>query len=459
MPIPSRLTMIDELGGRNRIIPAEVTGFFRKWRNYVHLILLFIFLGLPWVHIHGTQAILLDVPGRRFELFGQIFLSHDSPLLFFLAAIAVLSIALSTALFGRVWCGWACPQTVFIEAVYRRIEIWVEGNYIQRRKLSDAPMSFEKAFKLSLKWVLYFVFSSLFAHSFIAYFTGSRQLIEMMKVPPHENWSYFLIVTFVTALLMFNFGWFREQFCIIMCPYGRFQSVLLDQQSITIVYDQNRGEPRRGLATEGGKKGSCISCNRCVQVCPVAIDIRNGSQMECIGCTACIDACDEIMAKVNEPPGLISYNASVPRNEIQYLRPRILVYLSLILVCCTGLGYNLYQREPFNVLALRAKDSPYQISTDGKILNHFKINLHNQSHLDQDFEISLPNNTQMQMTQVAAKHEVSSGETKDVHVFISFTPNILNESGKAPFLIRVTELKSQQSRDIEMVGIGPIPNK
>lgn len=456
----TRLNMLDEYGSKRRIMPAEVTGRFRKRRNYVHFILLIIFLILPWLQVNGTQAILFDISNRRFEFFGMIFFSHDSPLLFFVFAIVVLGIMLTTALWGRVWCGWACPQTVFIDAVFRRIEFWVEGNYIQQRRLYQSSLTFEKLRKFALKWFLFFIVSSLFAHSFIAYFTGGQKLLKMMNGAPAENWNYFLIVSCVTGLVLFNFGWFREQFCIIMCPYGRFQSVLLDQQSLNIVYDQARGEPRKGTPPAGQKVGDCVSCNRCVEVCPTAIDIRDGVQMECIGCTACIDACDAIMKKVNKPIGLIAYSTgSTITKKINYLRPRVLGYLALIVFCTGGLAYNIKNRQSFSVAVLRGKDAPYTVSNDGSIINHFKIHLHNQSHQVEIFAISLavegnPLET-IKLTQASDKYELASGESKEVHLFVTFPSSLLDERGQKLFKLNVLELTSKENRILKLTAVGP----
>ena len=459
MSTVSRLKVLDEYGNKKRIMPAEVHGRLRRLRNYTYFILMLIFLGLPWISIDGTQAVLLDIPGRRFELFGMVFLSHDSPLLFFLFAIFTLGIMLITALWGRVWCGWACPQTVFIDAVYRRIEQWIEGNYIEQRKLHNAPLSFGKFTKYSMKWFLFFTVSSLFAHSFIAYFVGSEKLLAMMNGSPKENWSYFLIVTSATALLLFNFGWFREQFCLIMCPYGRFQSVLMDQQSLTIVYDQARGEPRKGTVLENQKQGDCVSCNRCVQVCPTAIDIRDGVQMECIGCTACIDACDEIMTKVNKPCGLIAYRPSSMQKKVNYLRPRVAAYFILIALCSLGLTYNLSKRQGFSVAALRGRQAPYQLSPEGLVINHFRLHLHNQSRQTELFKIELVDSAaeepKVTLTQAIDHHELKSGESKEIHLFVQFPKEILDSTGKVLIKVKVIEASNSESAFVEFAGVGP----
>lgn len=457
MGASEHLSNLDEFGNRQSIYPAEVKGRFRTLRNRIYAVLLVVFLGLPWLKINGLQAVLLDVPNRRFEILGMLFLAHDTPLLFFLLALAVLAIALTTAVWGRLWCGWACPQTVFIDAVYRRIEIWIEGDYIARRKLDREPMSFRKFRLSSLKWGAYFVVSSVFAHSFIAYFTGSDDLIRMIQRPPGENWTYFLVVSFVTALLMFDFGWFREQFCIIMCPYGRFQSVLMDTRSLVIGYDAQRGEPRKNADVPKEKWGDCVSCNRCVQVCPTGIDIRNGLQMECVACTACIDACDEIMAKVKKPAGLISYQGARTLSE-SLGRPRILLYVGIMVILTSVFAYNLVTRVPYHITILRAKDTPYQVLPENKILNHFKVHLRNQSHIPEQFTIGLPEEHLTKgfaITQAQATHLLETGQTKETHFFVTFPQSALNSRGEISLKVQVTESKTGAVELLDIVAVGP----
>lgn len=439
------------------MIPAEVTGPLRTWRMRVHLVLLLILITLPWIKINGLQAVLLDIPGRRFELFGVLFLSHDAPLLFFVFMLLVLALALVTALWGRVWCGWACPQTVFIDAVYRRIEIWVEGNYIERRKLQAQPMNFEKTRKIVLKWFLFFVVSSLVSHSVIAYFAGSSRLLAMIQGPPSDNWTYFLLVSTVTGLLLFNFGWFREQFCIIMCPYGRFQSVLMDQNSVAVMYDEKRGEPRKGSNRFSSKSGDCVSCNRCVQVCPTGIDIRNGIQLECISCTACIDACNAIMRKVSKPEGLIRHQR-ISAEPIRFFRLRIAAYSALAVILLSALSLSLASRQPFSMTVHRAKDIPYQVLQDGKVLNHFKAHFINQSLDGQEFQIALPLEEQelgVQLTQVQSSHSLSPGQSKEAHFFLVFPNSLFSENGEAKLKVLVRETKSSKDQVIDLTAVGP----
>jgi cytochrome c oxidase accessory protein FixG len=422
---PGKLTSVDEHGDRIWIIPAEVRGYFRRHRNWTQLILLAIFLLIPWTTFRGHQTVLIDVPDREFALFGVLFKAHDTPLLFFILAVAALSLAFVTSVWGRVWCGWACPQTVFIDSVYRRIEQWIEGNYLKRRQLRDGPMTFEKLWKTSLKWLAFIFVSSLIAHSFMAYFIGAKELIAMTQKAPEENPSYFILVTFFTALFAFDFGWFREQFCVIMCPYGRIQSVLLDNKSLALVYDTTRGEPRKSLAQAGQKSGDCVACNRCVQVCPTGIDIRNGLQMECIACTACADACDEIMTKLKKPTGLIGYK-TLDGSPISLKKTRSILYILLIFALVGGLVYSLSTRQPFYWTLLRNQGSPYSLikneSNQEIVLNQFHVHIHNQSGKKTQYELKLVGLDEIELNVAEPKITLLPGESRNWFLFTKIFP-------------------------------------
>jgi cytochrome c oxidase accessory protein FixG len=430
---PSKLTSVDEFGDRLSIIPAEVQGYFHNRRRWVHAILLAVFLLLPWTSINGHQTILLNIADREFALFGVSFQSYDAPLIFFLLGILTLGLAFVTSVWGRVWCGWACPQTVFIEAVFRRIEKWVEGGYIERRALRDAPLSAHKIYKKSLKWILFFLVSSLVAHSFMAYFVGAKHLSEMMQNDPSKNLNYFLLVSFFTALILFDFAWFREQFCVIMCPYGRIQSLLLDKKSLAVVYDVNRGEPRKGK--DPNKRGDCVSCNRCVQVCPTGIDIRNGLQMDCIACTACVDACDEIMRKVKKPEGLIRYD-TLDGSKINLLRPRSLIYLAMIALLTIILVTTLATRAPVDLTLMRAPGLPYTSIADAQgqpvILNQYKIHFQNQQDGNAKYKIALMDApVGIILTSAEKEFELKTGEAREIHFFVTAPKEVFaNHHGK-----------------------------
>lgn len=356
----NRLATTDETGHRVYLYPAKVAGYFKTRKQAVHLALMVLLLGLPWIHVHGQQLLLLDVARREFFVFGLHFRAHDAPMVVFLFLAFAFAIGLITAIWGRVWCGWACPQTVFVESVFRRIETWVEGSHRERKLLDEGPWTNEKLGKKAVKWTLFLLVSLLFTHSLLAYFVGSYPLLAIVSSSPTENWSSFLVILFTTGLFLFDFGWFREQFCVIMCPYGRFQSVMLDSNSLVVAYDEKRGEPRRGFVLPGATQGDCVNCLRCVQVCPTGIDIRRGLQMECIACTACVDACDEVMTKIKKPIGLIRYTtlAQLKGHTRKFLRPRTVAYGLLLLATSTGLFLTLRNTDFLEATVLRAKDSP-----------------------------------------------------------------------------------------------------
>jgi cytochrome c oxidase accessory protein FixG len=386
-----RLATTDEKGHRVYLYPADVRGKFRKRRNWLQAVLILFFLALPWVEISGRQALLLDVSRRHFEVFGLSLRAHNAPLFFFVLAMAGFGLFFVTAIWGRVWCGWACPQTVFIDGVYRRIERWIEGSALERRRLDASPMGFEKIWKRTAKWIAYTAVSLFITHSFLAYFVGAKPLIGMIRSSPTENWASFLFILFSTGIILFDFAWFREQFCIIACPYGRFQSVLMDENSQVVAYDTARGEPRRSpqnkalAKNHGAALGDCVNCYRCVQVCPTGIDIRRGTQMECIACTACIDACDEVMTKVNKPTGLIRYDSinGLAKLPVKRLGVRAIAYLSVVIASLLALTYFLSNMKPVEIELLRAQEIPYTVSklADGSeiVINHLKLELSNQT--------------------------------------------------------------------------------
>jgi cytochrome c oxidase accessory protein FixG len=450
------LTSLDSYGHKLEIIPAEVKGRFRKGRDFSQALLILIFLFIPWTSINHSQTILIDIVHRKFSFFGVQFWSHDGPLIFFILAILTLGLALMTALWGRIWCGWGCPQTVFIDGIYRRIERLVEGNYIERRSLRKSPFTFLKMNKWILKWFLFAIVSSIIAHSFIAYFIGSTELIEMIKGGPQGHWFYFLLISAMTGILLFNFGWFREQFCIVMCPYGRFQSVLMDPNSLTILYDQKRGEPRRGT---GEATGDCISCRRCVEVCPTGIDIRNGVQMECIACTSCIDACNEIMTKVKKPQNLIGYSSL--HSKARLLRPRTLGYSFLLMAACIGLGFNLINRSDYIFSILRAHETPYQILTENNqatIMNHFKIHIHNQSQQSHQFSLEIPQNfidLGVKLTLPQKDFVLEPISAKEIHFFTLAPANLFDSQGQVRMEVKIKSDADPATMEKAMVLLGP----
>lgn len=443
-----RLSTSDEQGRRLMVHPADVKGRFRNLRNGVSTVLLFIFLALPWIRLNGHQALLLDVSNRRFAVFGLAFWGHDAPMVAFLLLAFVLTLLFLTSVWGRIWCGWACPQTVFVESVFRRIERWAEGDGLARRKLATAPWSADKVRKRTVKWILYLAASLIVSHSFLAYFVGTEELSRMIRLSPTENWGTFLFMGFVTAVILFDFGWFREQFCIVMCPYGRLQTLLMDSQSMTVAYDEARGEPRRGLpADAAGRQGDCVSCMRCVQVCPTGIDIRRGSQqLECIACTACIDACDEVMTRLQKPKGLIAY-----RNAWRMPGTRSWIYVVLLSVVLTGLTIFVRTRHTLDVTVLRARDVPYTADATGAVVNHLKFHITNRAFEPASFQVA-SSTPGVDVVRAEAVSNLGAGQQAMFDAFVRFPKTLLKNGHGQTTLEFTSPSLGTERHEVQLVG-------
>ncbi len=385
------LTTINPDGSHHVLHPADVHGRFTSARRVFGLLLIAIYVALPWIPINGAPALFLDVENRRFHLFGLTLLTQDLWVFFFAISGLGFLLFFVTALLGRLWCGWACPYTVFLEHVFRRIERWTDGDATARRKLDRAPNSIRKAVRRTVKYSLYLIASTLIAHVFISYFVSLPRLYQFMREGPLQHGAVFTIVGSLTAVLYFCFAWFREQFCIILCPYGRIQSALTDDETVVIGYDAKRGEPR-GRATNPDA-GACVDCTRCVQVCPTGIDIRNGLQMECIGCAACVDACDDIMRKLERPTGLVRYDSTkgLAGDRRRIFRPRLIVYSALGLLGLSALGGTAYfKARPIHAEISRMRGAPF-FSDPTAIRNHYQLRLVNKRNQPVDFAISVEN--------------------------------------------------------------------
>jgi len=377
-PNRESVTTINRDGSRKILHPADVSGAFTRWRRLFAAMLVGVYVLLPWIPINGNPAVFLDVLNRRFHLFGLTFAAQDLWLAFFFITGVGFSLFFITALFGRLWCGWACPQTVFLEHVYRRVERWIEGDATKRRLLDQQPWSFDKFSKRGLKQAVFAIISLMIAHLFLAYFISIPQLYAWMTSNPKEHWGAFVFVFIASGIIYFNFAWFREQLCLVICPYGRLQSALIDDDSIIIGYDEDRGEPR-GKAKQTGI-GDCIDCTRCVQVCPTGIDIRQGLQIECIGCSNSIDACDAIMTKLNRPKGLIRYDSQngLAGKKKRILRPRIILYFVLMLIGATAMTLSAMQLRSANMNIVRMTGAPYFI-TETTVRNQYMLRVINKS--------------------------------------------------------------------------------
>lgn len=388
-----KITTVDEKGKRIWIYPKKPEGKFYTRRKLVSYLLLALLFAGPFIRINGEPLLMLNVIQRKFVFFGQVFWPQD----FYLAAmtfiISIIGIALFTVVFGRLFCGWVCPQTIFLEMVFRRIEYLIEGDANAQKKLNAERWTDEKIRKKTLKHSLFLVLSFLISNVFLAYIIGSEELLKIIIDQPAEHKiGLFLIIVF-TLVFYGVFAFFREQVCTNVCPYGRLQGVLLDANTYNVTYDYKRGEPRQKLVRGQEIKADCVDCSLCVQVCPTGIDIRNGTQLECVNCTACMDACDSVMDKIHRPKGLIRYASenSISKGIPFKLSPRGKAYTVLLLLLLTVFSTILLNRSAVEINVLRAYGTSYQEKPDGTYLNIYKLRLLNKTNKNQVLSFKILN--------------------------------------------------------------------
>jgi cytochrome c oxidase accessory protein FixG len=406
---------VDTSGRRVGFFPKRPKGRFFNARVIVSIVLLIIFFGLPFIQVGGEPFFILDVLHRKFTLFGFKFWPQDFILFAVFAVSFFIFIILFTAVLGRIWCGWACPQTIFLEMVYRRIEYWIEGDSSQQKKLKAADWNWEKLWKRTLKHSIFLVIAWWVSHTVISFFIGMPTVLSYFTESPAAHPILFGFVLLNTAAFYFIFSHFREQACIYMCPYGRLQGVMIDQNSLVISYDHKRGEPRgklkKGLDTSG--QGDCIDCKLCIAVCPTGIDIRNGTQLECVNCTACIDACDEVMDKISKPRGLVRYASQhqIDTGSKFKLTGRAYLYIG-VLAAFIGIFVSLLLSSgDLKLTILRAPGQTYNMAPNGSVTNLYHLTMVNKSEQDRHLDFRLKN-SEGKVTVLGAEHlEIKGGKT------------------------------------------------
>lgn len=448
-------------GSRLRLQPADVRGRFMNWRRVVFAVLIGFYVAAPFIPVRGHPMIHLDVARRRFYFFGQTFNAQDFWLVLLLTLVFVFGLLFTTAWRGRVWCGWGCPQTVFLEGLYRPIERFFDGSREQRLKLDAAPWSFNKVVRRVGKFVVFLVISAAVAHTATAIFVSPVELWLMVQEGPAAHLEAFLLTLGFTAILQFNFAWFREQFCVVLCPYGRLQSVLHDKDSVTVAYREARGEPRGKLVKLGTPdapvRGDCIDCKRCVVVCPTGIDIRRGLQMECLACTQCIDACDEVMDKIHKPRGLIDFASQreltgAPR---QTLRPRVVVYGALTALALVTFLVALALRTPFEANIVRARGAMPFVVDGERVTNAFEVHLFNKQPDAAQFRLTVRAPGEANVVIGTPSLHLDSLADARVPVSVSLPRSLSSTT----LTLQVTDETSGTLREVPVRFLGPNPAK
>jgi cytochrome c oxidase accessory protein FixG len=460
------LSTLNRDGTRRWIKPKPSRGKFWHRRRAVAYVLIALFTLLPYIKIGGKPAMLLDVAHREFTFFGFTFLPTDTLLLALFLIGVVVTIFLLTAIFGRVWCGWACPQTVYMEFLYRPIERLFDGE--PGKKSPDSYLAVRKFGK----YAAFFVVSMFLAHTFLAYFVGVDQLVQWVRRSPVEHPSSFIIMAVVTGLMMFDFAFFREQTCIVACPYGRFQSVLLDKKSLIVGYDYKRGEPRGkkkrteaavlplpvvtpdGLAVNSKAQGDCIDCHLCVTTCPTGIDIRKGLQMECVHCTQCMDACDAVMEKIGRPLGLIRYcsQSDLEGEPTKKFRLRLVWYPAILLVVASAFVYTLATKGTADVMVSRGAGLPFNVMPDGLVTNQLKFKVTNRRKDAASYTISLVDVPKAEIRADENPIRLMPGRRRIETILVVFPREILHD-GKRDVVIRVSDGETfQQDMPYRLLG-------
>lgn len=443
-----------------KVYPREVHGLYATLRILGVLVLLGLYYLVPWLQWDGHQAVLFDLPNRRFYIFAITFWPQDFFYLAVLLIIAALSLFFFTALAGRLWCGFACPQTVWTE-VFLWIERKIEGDRNKQIKLDNAPMSAVKFRRKALKHFIWITFSLWTGFTFVGYFTPILELGQSFMQLALGPWEWFWIV-FYSFATYGNAGWMREQVCIYMCPYARFQSAMFDRNTLIISYDEKRGEPRgsrkKNLDPKSLGLGDCIDCTMCVQVCPTGIDIRKGLQYQCIGCAACVDVCDEVMEKMNYPKGLIRYTTqnAIEGIKTRVLRPRVFIYFFILLALTAALIYSMATRIPLELDVIRDRNALYRTTDEGLVENIYTLKIANMDVVDHTYIVRLESAFNARLVLRHDQISVRSGESGSLPVSVQADPADLRSlSQEVTFILDAVDKPGLQTTETGAF-IGPV---
>ncbi len=382
-----KVATIDDSGKRKWVFAYKPSGKFYKARTWLSIFYLIVFFGLPFVQYKGEPFLMLNILERKFVVFGFVFWSQDFYLFGISMILFIVFIIVFSVAFGRLFCGWACPQTIFMEMVFRKLEYFIEGDAPKQMALKKAPWNAEKIWKRTAKYAVFYFVSFLIGNTFLAYVIGKDALLKIITEPFSQHVGGFTSMLIFSSVFFFVYIYLREQVCTVVCPYGRLQGVLLDKHSVVVAYDYVRGEPREKLRKNTERTaGDCIDCLQCVHVCPTGIDIRNGTQLECTHCTACIDACDSIMEKINKPTGLIKYasEATIAENKPFIITARLKAYIVVLLILLTAFVAILSTRSSVEMQVIKASGQLYVETADGQISNMYNYMLINKSHNNYD---------------------------------------------------------------------------
>jgi cytochrome c oxidase accessory protein FixG len=445
---PAEVGEVDLYQRRERIYTRKVEGFFQKVRLYTGWPLLLGYFLLPWLSWNGQQAVLFDLPARKFHILGLTFWPQDFPMLAFLLIIAAYSLFAVTTLAGRIWCGYTCPQTVWT-TMFMWVEQKTEGSRNQRIKLDKAPMSMNKFTRKFMKHAGWLFIAFMTGLTFVGYFYGIKTLVADIATLQVAGWGLFWTMFFTVATYI-NAGYMREQVCKYMCPYARFQSVMFDQDTLIVSYDKNRGDPRGSRKKTADPQelglGDCIDCELCVQVCPTGIDIRDGLQYECIGCALCVDACNSVMDKMGYDPGLVRYTSErqLAGGRTHWLRPRIIGYVVVLLVMVSVFSYNMFSRVPLELTIIRDRTQLFVTTDTGAIDNIYTLQLVNMDPNSHTFEISIEG---LDKGEVIGEtmHTLNGGEVRSISLRVRVQPGDLDKpSTEFDFRAQAVDTESLQ---------------